>query len=149
MIDFVQEFLDKEGFSTIKIPNENGIGTRMFGEDIDYSFVVWVNDDSHEIIIYSTFFFNIEKNMLSKIMELITEINYGMQIGNFELDLYDGELKFKTSTVYDSKSGLSESVLRDLVYINMSAMERYYPAIKAVIDGKSSPQKAISNIEQI
>jgi hypothetical protein len=67
-------------------------------------------------------------------------------IGNFELDLVDGEIRFKTSN--DVKNDrLSSALFQPLVYTNVVMMDRYLPGIMAVIYGGVSPENAIAQIE--
>lgn len=78
--------------------------------------------------------------------EFLTRANFGLVIGNFELDFDDGEVRFKTSVDLD---GLDPSppLVRSLVVANVAAMDRYLPGIVAVIGTDIAPAAAIAMTE--
>jgi hypothetical protein len=82
----------------------------------------------------------------SAIAEFLTRANYGMTIGNFELDYTDGEIRYKTS-IDVTNDHLSSALIQTLVYTNVAMMDEYLPGIKAVLAGEQ-PEAAIAMIEQ-
>ena len=85
-------------------------------------------------------------DMLPPAMEFITRANYGMRIGNFELDLRDGQLGFKSSLSYKGDR-LSEALIDAAVAAGLRAYDEYYPGLARVIAGLDSPAQAIHTIE--
>jgi hypothetical protein len=83
--------------------------------------------------------------------ELLIRINYGLAIGSFDMDLRDGEVRFRTSLdVRDV--GLSDDLNRPVVYTNLSMMDRYFTALSTVCEGKKTPVEALapmSRLEQL
>ena len=49
------------------------------------------------MLFYSVLPLNVPCGQASAIAEFITRANYGMALGNFELDFNDGEVRYKTS----------------------------------------------------
>lgn len=78
--------------------------------------------------------------------EFITRANYGMYLGNFEMDFSDGELRYKTSAFCGEEIPTFEQI-RELVYVNFSMIERYGDGLLKVIFGMSTPEDAINEIE--
>ncbi|HNF97997.1 MAG TPA: YbjN domain-containing protein, partial [Pseudomonadota bacterium] len=72
--------------------------------------------------------------------------NYGMVIGNFEMDYSDGEVRFKTSIDVEDAE-LSESMVRSATYWAVVMMDRYLPGLLKVIGGSTPPAEAIDEIE--
>ena len=72
--------------------------------------------------------------------------NYGLHIGNFELDMGDGEVRFKTSIDTES-TALSFELVRNVVYANVMQMDRYLPGLMAVLGGQATPADAIDQVE--
>lgn len=64
---------------------------------------------------------------------LLTRINHGLVIGTFELDLDDGEVRFRTQMPVSGAPGPDE--LRPLTAIAFGTADRFVPAIKAVSEG--------------
>lgn len=78
--------------------------------------------------------------------ELITRINFGLPIGNFEMDYSDGEVRFKTS-IDVSGSHLAGELFDGLLEPNLGVMDVYLPALEAVRDARMTPLAAIEMVE--
>ena len=78
--------------------------------------------------------------------EYITRANYGMWIGNFELDYEDGEVRFKSSVHYEGTT-LTEPLIRNAIQDALQAMEEYLPGLRDVIEGRALPAEAIAAVE--
>jgi len=81
------------------------------------------------------------------VAEFLTRANYGLLIGNFEMDFEDGEIRYKTSIDVEGDR-LSPALLRQLTYANVVTMDRYLPGIMSVIYGNVTPVEAIAQIER-
>jgi hypothetical protein len=79
------------------------------------------------------------------VMTFLTRANFGMSIGNFEMDLDDGTVRFKTSI--DARGvALTAGLVRNHVDANLGAMDVYLPGVLEVLAG-TSPEAAIASIE--
>lgn len=78
--------------------------------------------------------------------DFLTRANYGLYIGNFEMDYNDGEIRYKTSIDVENAE-LNSALIKGVVYPNVSIMDKYLPGIMAVIYGGSSPTEAIALVE--
>ncbi|MFP4121955.1 hypothetical protein [Coleofasciculus sp.] len=75
----------------------------------------------------------------------LSRANYGMIIGNFELNFDDGEIRYKTSTAVKNHL-LDSGTIKQLVYTNVKMMDEYLPGIIAVTKGGVSPADAIHDL---
>jgi hypothetical protein len=82
----------------------------------------------------------------SAMAEFLPRANYGLTIGNFEMDFDSGEIHYKTGIDVEGDR-LSTALVRQLVYANVAIVDRYLPGIMAVIYGNVSPMEAIAQIE--
>ena len=80
------------------------------------------------------------------VSEFITRANFGMIIGNFELDLSDGEVRYKTSVDLEGVD-IQSNMLRNLLYANVLTMDKYFTGLMRVIYGGITAQEAIQEIE--
>ena len=80
------------------------------------------------------------------VAEFITRANFGMMIGNFELDFEDGEVRYKTSLAVEGFE-LNDEVIKSIVFSNVAVMDRYLPFLTQVINGQLSPRDAIAKAE--
>ncbi len=73
--------------------------------------------------------------------------NYGLVNGNFELDLRDGEIRYKTYVNCDGLESLSEAVIQDSIYVGCVMMDRYGDGIAALAMGFSDADTEIKKAE--
>ena len=78
--------------------------------------------------------------------ELLTRVNYGLVAGNFEMDLDDGEIRYKTALALGG-TPLTEPLFDGILSPNLMAMQRYLPALRDVAAGRLSPVEAVALVE--
>jgi hypothetical protein len=78
--------------------------------------------------------------------EFIARANYGIIVGNFELDFNDGELRYKTSIVA-KHIDLTAAAIHDLLIMNLMVTDTYLPGINAVLSDGTTPEQAIQSVE--
>jgi hypothetical protein len=80
------------------------------------------------------------------VAEFITRANYGMRIGNFEMDFSDGEVRYKSSLDFEQEV-LTPQLIKNAIYPAVQTMDRYLPGLMRVIYGDQPPIEAIAEIE--
>ena len=81
------------------------------------------------------------------VAELLARINYGLNIGNFELDMTDGEIRYKTSI--DVEGGeLTRRMVETLIAVNISTTDRYFAAFTDVLYSGVAPLEAVGRVER-
>ncbi len=103
-------------------------------------------EEKQQFVFYSLCPIQVPSEKLQAIAEFITRANYGMIIGNFELDFNEGEIRYKTSIDVDGDN-LSFALIKQMVYANVMMMDEYLPGIIATIKNNISPLDAIAEIE--
>ncbi len=78
--------------------------------------------------------------------EFVTRANFGLHIGNFEMDMDDGEIRYKTSIDVEGDR-LSTALLHQLVRVNLEMMDKYLPGLYAVANEGMEPLAAIVAVE--
>ena len=117
------------------------------GENGEWDAFAHVNEENQQASFYSIY--PVKTPLARRIVmaELLTRINYGMAIGNFEMDLADGEIRFKTSLdVTDDR--LSFALLTQVCEANLYLMDRYFLVIQAVMEKGTTPIGALKLIEE-
>ena len=79
------------------------------------------------------------------VADFITRANYGLRIGNFEMDFDDGEVRYKSSLDFEGAT-LGHAFIKNAIYPAVQTMDRYLSGLMGVFYGKS-PVKAIAEIE--
>ena len=76
---------------------------------------------------------------------LLIRANNTTPLGNFELDRY-GQIRFKTAVDYRGGE-LTENLIRNTVYENIRAAQKYLSAIVAVLETDAMPDEAFDNAQ--
>jgi hypothetical protein len=79
-------------------------------------------------------------------MEFITLANYGLVIGNFEMDAKDGEIRYHVSHLMEENI-LTDETIRRLFATAMGTADRYFPALMRVLFAGETPEDAVDLAE--
>ncbi|MDZ4670901.1 MAG: YbjN domain-containing protein [Phototrophicales bacterium] len=101
-----------------------------------------------QFVFYSVCPINAPKEKLAEVVEFITRANYGMIVGNFELDYNDGEIRYKTSIDIEG-TDFPPVLVKQVVYANVVVVDRYLSGLMRVIYGDVAPVDEIAKIESM
>jgi len=146
VIDFLQEV----GYRFDEVPTDNPdvriARADLQGENGAWRFYAEAHEDTHTVICYSTLDTRIPKGRRPAVAEFLTRANYGLILGNFEMDFGDGETRYKTSVAVGEER-LTTALVGPLAAANTFTFDRYLPGIMRVAFGDKEPEDAISEIE--
>lgn len=78
--------------------------------------------------------------------EFICRVNYGLLIGHFDIDLDDGEVRYRTSIIlHDAPT--NANTIRNVMYPTLMMVDHYFPAFMKVIYGDTKPIDAIAILD--
>lgn len=116
------------------------------GQNGKWTCYAQAREEQEQFVFYSVCPLNAPEDKRQAIAEFITRANYGMIIGNFEMDFDDGEIRYKTSVDVEGATLLAP-IVKQLVYANVLIMDRYLPGLMAVIYSDIDPQEEIERLE--
>ncbi len=145
-MDAVVRFLDSIGFKYDKHPEKSLIFLGFSGRSGDWSCVADIKEDRGIFIFYSILSAKVPERTRLPVAEFLTRANYNLILGNFELDMSDGEVRFKTSVNVDTDP-LTATIIKPMVLTNLAMVDKYLPGIMAVAFGGKSPEVAVKEIE--
>lgn len=105
-----------------------------------------VANDTQQFVCYLNFGACAAPDRRDEVARFIARANWGLMIGNFEMDFEDGHVRFKSSLDY-SGAELTENLIRNAILSAMNAMEKYAGALLAVLTAKKNAVKAVEEIE--
>ena len=140
------EFFRRENWSFTITRNPSILRVACEGKSGKWFCYAKIDEIDQRFIFYSVSPYQASPEKLVAVAEYTSRANYGMTIGNFELDFADGEIRYKTSIDFQD-SQASFGAIAQLVYTNISMMERYLPGILLVIEEDIEPNQAIEAIE--
>ncbi len=103
-----------------------------------------IREDQGRFIFYSVAPTPIPDGDRAAVAEFLTRANYGLPVGNFELDLEDGEVRCKTS-IDVTGDRLTYALVKQVVLNNLRAMHKYLPGLAEIIGG-ATPKAVIERL---
>lgn len=144
--DALLKFFDDGWFFT-QNDEETFLRLLYAGKNGEWNAYAQAREGRSQVIVYSIYPQPTPENQRSPMAELLTRINYGLILGNFEMDYADGEVRFKTSIdVEDSE--LTPDLIKPVVFANLGMMDLYWPALTAIVEGRMEPQAALASVAQ-
>ena len=116
------------------------------GETAEWTCFAQAREQQQQAVFYSRASIQVPAERRMAVAEFITRANYGMILGNFEQDMEDGEIRYKTSIDVEG-SILTPNLIHQLVACNVHMMDQYLPGVMAVAFGGLSPKEALAQIE--
>ena len=98
-------------------------------------------------IVYSISRINADKDAPQEMLKYLTMANYGLRNGNFEMDVRDGEVRYKCYVNCDGIESLSKGIIEDSVKIPCAMFDRYGNGIAALAMGFSDADTEIKKAE--
>jgi len=142
---FEKFFLDQE-WPVKVLAEQNLIVMGVQTETGSVEAVVQVYETSGQAVFHTLLPIKASEARRPAVMEFITRANFGMLLGNFELDLRDGEVRYRT-TLLSPDAAPSMAQIGVVVFTNLSMMDRYRPGLESVIDSGTDPHEAVLTCE--
>jgi hypothetical protein len=139
-------FFKEDNWHYVQLQGQSVLRLAFEGKNGKYDCYAQAIEEQQQFIFYSIGSIKIPKSKRRGIGEFLSRANYGMIIGNFELNFDNGEIRYKTSTNVKNHS-LDADTIRPLVYTNVKMIDKYLPGIIAVAKSGMSPAEAIAQIE--
>ena len=121
IVDFLKQYFeDKEwpyNYYQPKIRDSQKshyLSLRMRNKQLDCGYLFRVQERNKLLAVYGILPFLIPESHQSAAMLLITQINYDMMIGNLEMDVDDGEIRYKNAIDIEAV-GLDDDILEHLL----------------------------------
>lgn len=90
------------------------LSMRMQNDDINWVCLFRIQERSQLVAVYGILPFSIPETHRSAALLLTAQLNYDMILGNLEMDLSDGEVRYKTALDIEA-TGMSDAVLNYLI----------------------------------
>lgn len=145
-VDTLGDFLAGDGWHPHRVEGQNAYRMHYSGKNGDYRCFAQIMVNLEQFIFYAIAPVRVPDEDQAAVVEFITRANYGLRIGNFELDYADGEVRYKTSMDFESET-LTHNLIRNMVYPAVTTLDHYFGGLMKVIFGGRTPVEAIEEIE--
>ncbi|WP_171056430.1 YbjN domain-containing protein [Paenibacillus sinopodophylli] len=109
------------------------LSVKFSGETGQWTVLIATDEEKSLCLIYSIYPVKVPEARRSQAMDWMTETNYNLPIGCFEMDLTDGELRFR-SGIDVEQDRLSRELLSNLLTTNMAVMDMYFAELAQLIE---------------
>lgn len=134
--NFDFDFDPEKGIITTAFPTDSKLGS----VDIRIRFLA----DGY--ISHATAKINADEASRDKVAEYLMRANYGLRMGNFEMDFRDGEIRFK-SFCRSGDTVLNDDQITDSFILPIVQFDTYGDNLLAVLFGMKEPDEAIKDAE--
>lgn len=142
----VGTFLEEDGWNPQRIDDQHVYRSYYYGKNGEIRCYAQVRVDLQQFIFYAVATFKVAEEMRSAVAEYITRANYGLRIGNFEMDYSDGEVRYKSGIDFENET-LTRNLAKFTIYPAVQTMDHYMPGLLKVAFGGKAPVEAIEEIE--
>jgi hypothetical protein len=146
LLDVMVKFFNQENWPFTRLNGKDVLRLGFQGKNGSWFCYAQAREEQKIILFHSVCPVNVPEDKRSLVAEFLIRSNYGMLVGNFELDYTDGEVRFKTGVDVEGTE-LTIALVHNLVYVNVLMMDRYLPGIMAVLYGDLTPEGAVNQVE--
>ncbi|MEH1900614.1 MAG: YbjN domain-containing protein [Nostoc sp.] len=146
--DILSNFFKEENWEYLRQDNEPILHMGFEGKNGRWSCYAKVRELEQQCAFYSICPITVPNNRYLAMAEFLTRANYSLIVGNFEMNMDDGKIYYKTSLDFEGDR-LSLMLIKQLVYSNVEIMDRYLPGIEVVASSEILPREAIAKVEAV
>lgn len=147
LIDAARAFFEEDGWSVL--PAQSGEGPLAGAAARDSDGALWLahegahgrwgclvraREQARQLIFYSIVPIEVPEPARQRVCEYLDRVNWGMPLGNFELDFLSGEVRFRTSIAIENLP-LTAQLVRPLAYANVFVVDQYLEDLAEVVAG--------------
>ncbi|MDD6805970.1 MAG: YbjN domain-containing protein [Clostridiales bacterium] len=141
LIDCVRDYLDSNDwnydYNDMKGTIVSGVNLKSKLSSTKLFFVF--NDNG--VTIYSNVSMKADEQTRAMALEFITRANYGIRVGNFEMDMSDGEIRYKVYINARGLDSISDEQIEEGIFIAANMLDRYGDGLLKVILGYANSAK--------
>jgi hypothetical protein len=119
--------------------------TYLTGKAGTYKTTVEVRESQNRVLVYTECPVRCPAHRHSLAAEYLMRANFSLALGNFEVDFRDGEVRYRQGVDVEG-SVLSVAMVRQLIMIPASTMDRFFPGLMDVIYGARPPIEAYTEM---
>ena len=139
-------FLERDGWYPQHLDDKAVHRVYFAGENGELRCYAQIRTDLSQFLFYVIAPVKAPEEVRAAVTEYITRANYGLRIGNFEMDYSDGEVRYKSSLDFEGET-LTEKLIKNTIYPAVQTMDFYLPGLLGVMYGNKTPVEAIQDTE--
>jgi hypothetical protein len=125
---------DRQGWTWHEAGDPPVLATEIVRPAGSWLMYIQVVEEPALLAVYSVLAAAAPPERRTSLAEFVTGANYGLSLGNFEMDLADGEVRAKVALAVGD-GPLDDALVARLIRASGRLVEVFLPGIEAVIDG--------------
>lgn len=146
LYDTLVMFLQEDEWKFTRLEGEDTIVLTFNCANATYLCYAQARESQQQVVFYTIYPLRAPEEKRVQAAEFTARVNYGLVLGNLELDMNDGEVRYKTSADVGA-TPFTLPLLRSLMQINLSTADRYYPAFASMLYAGATPADAVASVE--
>jgi hypothetical protein len=138
----VSDFFVAKGWSALTLA-DGSLALTFDGQHGRWACRMFVDEPLGQVSFYSILPEPVPADRRAAVLEFSARANVELVLGNFELDLDRGELRFKTSIDVEGDR-LTPALLTHVVHANVLSMDRYLPGLARVLREDADPAEVVA-----
>ncbi|PIE20092.1 MAG: hypothetical protein CSA66_01585 [Proteobacteria bacterium] len=144
--DALMRFFAEDGWTTEPVADPPGFRAGYQGDHGHFILFAQVREEHEQLVFYSLTPDDVPEGRRAAVGELFNRLNYGLVVGNFEIDYDDGEIRYRSAGDFEGVEPTTRAI-KNLVHANILSFDRWAPVIEEVIAGTRTPKEAIAAAE--
>lgn len=141
----MEGFFQRDNWKFTKVDDRPVIRLPFQGKTASWACIAQADEERERFVFYSICPLQTPKERFSAMFEFLTRANYGLMVGNFEMDVSDGEIRYKACVGLKNVE-INDPLFHNAIYPSLWTMDKYLPGIMMVLTGKSA-EEAIQYVE--
>lgn len=143
--EVIRQYCNEDGIKYRQL-DERTIHAAFQGTNFTYQMFARSRDGHRQAIFYSAIPVKVPPEQRPTVAEFLCRANYGIMLGNFEMDCDTGEVRYKTSV--DVEGGeLTSRMVKTMVHVNLSTADKYAKGLIDVLYRGLTPAQVIAELE--
>lgn len=146
MFDVVRKFFQEEQWDCQTVGSKPLIRAGYRGERGTWVCYAQVDEKKRRFLFHAATGMQIPASYWPRVIEYLNRVNCALALGNFELDVETGDVRYRAG-VETPNAELSVEVVRAIAYGAVRALDHYIPGVVAVIHSGLSPEAALTRLD--
>lgn len=142
MREIVRAFFHSEEIPVEDAEDGNVLRVALDGENGRFMGLARVHEGTSVLAFYTQCPLPVPRERIVDATELVARLNNGHVLGNLEIDVDEGTIRFKTSLDFEGAE-LTEDLVANVVYANVASLDQMMVAIRAVVTDGAKPRDAV------
>lgn len=147
IVEVIRQYCEEDGIRYRQF-DEQTIHAGFQGKNFTYQMLARARDGHRQAIFLTIVPVKVQSEQRLAVAEFLCRANYGLILGNFEMDCETGEVRYKTSV--DVEGGeLTSGMVKTMMHVNLSTADKYARGLISVLYRGLTAEQAIAELEGV